>query len=223
MRRDVTERAFHHRYLLAWIGLVAVVSLLLWFDPAVAERLLSEEGPIETASALGYLLCGVALLIVRPDWPGKWHAVALLTLMCLRELDFHSRFTSMNITKIKFYLSADVPTMEKLIGASIIAYGIYALYRLVRLQGRPWLAGLRAGRACAFGVLYGLICAIVSKSLDGFARKMRDLEWTLDARAAEYAKVVEETLELGIALMFALSIYCYIRAGGSSMPRVRPD
>lgn len=72
-------------------------------------------------------------------------------------------------------------------------------------------------------MLYGLICAIVSKSLDGFARKMRDLEWTLDARAADYAKVVEETLELGIPLMFAVSIYCYIRAGGASMPRVRPD
>lgn len=223
MQRNVAERAVHHLYFLAWLGLMAAVALLLWLVPSEAACLLSEEGPIETDSALGYLLCGMALLVARPDWLSKWHAVTLLALMCLRELDFHSRFTDMNITKIKFYVSADVPVMEKRFGAAVIAYGLYALHRLVRQEGGAWLEGLRTGRACAYGALYGLICAFVSKSLDGFERRMRDLEWKMDARVADYAKYVEETLELGIALIFAIAIYCHFRAGGSYMPRIRPD
>lgn len=223
MHRNVSVRSFHLVYFLAWLGLTTIVGLLIWFAPAEAERLLSEEGPIETGSAVSYVLCGAALLVVRPDWPAKWHAVGLLVLMCLRELDFHSRFTSMNITKIKFYLSAEVPAKEKLVGIMVIAYGVFAVYRLVRLEGKAWLEGLRAGHACAFGVLYGVLCAIISKTLDGFARKMHDLEWTVDARSADYAKYFEETLELGIALMFGLAIYCHLRVKRGLVPHVGQD
>jgi hypothetical protein len=216
------ESDFHKLYLLVWVLLLAIVAALWLTNPDPKDFILSEEGPIEMIAAIGYMLCAGAVILLAGYWPGKWHAAFLLFMLGLRELDFHSRFTSMNLTKIKFYLSQQVPIHEKVIGFTVIALCLYAGYRLLRLEGRRWWADLKARRACAFGVLFGVICALAAKSLDGLARKLRDIGMVLDEQASNYATYVEETLEMGIALMFGLAIWCYYRHGAVRLnPPVR--
>ena len=204
---------FHRWYLAVWGVLAGIILALLLTRQFPKDFILSEDGPIEMVSAVSYFLCAGAVAYLGRDWSGRWHAAFLFVMLGLRELDFHSRFTTMNITKIKFYLSPQVPIDEKAAGLAVIALCCYAAYRLLRLEGKNWWSGLKQRRACAYGVLYGLLCAVLAKSLDGLARKFRDFGWALSEDSSRYAVYFEETLELGISLMFALAIWCYYRHG----------
>lgn len=205
--------AFFRYYLLVWGCLALLMAGLLLGGVGPKDFLLSESGPIELASAAGYLLCAIAIWRLASGWPGRWHAVVVMVLFALRELDFHSRFTSMNVSKIKFYLSPDVPVPEKLVGGAVVLWFFYAAYRLFRLEGRTWLDELLHRRACAYGVLFAMLCVVISKSLDGFARKLSALGLQVSAEAGTLASIFEEVLELGIPVMVGLAIFCYSRHG----------
>ncbi len=213
MTHGVAKEAFDQRmfrlYGAVWLFLVMTIVGLAWLDQDWLEPILSEGGAIESVSAFGYFVCAGVLLVLCRTWSGRWHGAVVLTLMGLRELDFHARFTDMNISKIKFYLSPEVPAMQKVAGLLVVVVLLYALYRLARDHGRRWLQGLRAGQACAYGVAFAIACAVIAKSLDGFARKLGELGWVASRQAVDYAMYFEETLEMGIPLMVALSIYCY--------------
>lgn len=206
-----SQTLFQTLYLFVWLLLAGIILALLSTRQLPEDFILSEAGPIEMISAISYFLCGLAVLFLAGAWAGKWPAAFLFLMLGLRELDFHSRFTTMNITKIKFYLSPQVPMNEKLIGFSVIALCCYATYRLLRIEGKRWWHDLKQGHACSYGVLFGLTCIGLAKSLDGLPRKFRDFGWQLDEEAAHLAGYIEETLELGISMMFALAIACYYR------------
>jgi len=75
-----------------------------------------EDGFIEDLTVLGYILCA-ALILILGGWTfARKKALGILTILLLltaRELNFHTRFTTMSITKTRFYFSADVPFVEK--------------------------------------------------------------------------------------------------------------
>jgi hypothetical protein len=200
-------------YGLVWLSLILILAGFIMAGVGPKDYLLSESGPVEMISAIGYLLCAASLLWLAGNWRGRWAATGLMIMFGLRELDFHSRFTSMNLSKIKFYLSPDVALPEKLIGGAVLALFVYCVFRLFQLEGRAWLADLRRGRACAFGVLFAMFCVVASKSLDGFARKLADLNIQVSSQASSYASTFEEVLELGIPFMIGLAIACYYRHG----------
>jgi hypothetical protein len=206
-----TLNDFQTLYALVWVLLSGIILVLIFARQLPEDFILSESGPIEMISAISYFLCGMAVLYLAGQWTGKWPTTFLFAMLGFRELDFHSRFTTMNITKIKFYLSPQVPLNEKLIGFTAIALCVYAAYRLQRIEGKRWWSDLTQCHACSYGVLFGLTCIVLAKSLDGLARKFRDFGWKLDDKTAHLAGYIEETLELGISMMFALAIWCYYR------------
>jgi hypothetical protein len=200
-------------YGLVWLALILILAGLIMAGVGPENHFLSESGPVEMVSAIGYMLCAASILWLAGNWRGRWAAAGLMILFGLRELDFHNRFTSMSLSKIKFYLSPDVALLEKLIGGAVLAMFVYFVFRLFQLEGRTWLADLRRGRACAFGVLFAMLCAVASKSLDGLARKLADFNVQISSQTSNYATLFEEVLELGIPVMIGLSIACYYRHG----------
>lgn len=58
-----------------------------------------------------------------------------------------------------------------------------------------------------------MLCVVISKSLDGFARKLSALGLQVSAEAGTLASIFEEVLELGIPVMVGLAIFCYSRHG----------
>lgn len=176
-----------------------------------AEPWLSEEGPVEIMSALGYGLCVAVLFWLLPTWSGRWPAAGVLIFFMLRELDFHKRLTTMSILKSKFYLGDEVAMPEKLAGGAVVAVVLYLFYRLIRFEAPAWFKQLRQGQACAYGVLFAGLLILVSKSLDGLARKLLDVGILISEQASTHATMVEEVLELGIPIMIGLAIVCYAR------------
>jgi hypothetical protein len=207
------SNTFFLYYALVWISLILMMAGLIMTEVGPEDDLMSESGPVEMVSAIGYVLCAASILWLAGNWHGRLAAVGLMIMFGLREMDFHSRFTSMNLSKIKFYLSPDVALLEKLIGGAVLAMFVYFVFRLFQLEGRTWLADLRRGRACAFGVLFAMLCAVASKSLDGLARKLADFNVQISSQTSNYATLFEEVLELGIPVMIGLSIACYYRHG----------
>lgn len=207
------SKLYFRLYSLVWLFLILLITGFVIAGVQPEDYLLSESGPIETLSAIGHLLCAAAIIRLAGDWSGRWPAAGLLILFALREMDFHNRFTTMSLSKSRFYLSPEVDMTEKLIGGAVIALFLYCIYRLFRVEGRSWLTELKRGKACAYGVLFALTCIVVAKSLDGFARKLADFGILVSSQASSYASIFEEVLELGIPIMIGLSIACYYRHG----------
>ncbi len=93
---------------LAARGLYVILALILPHDPM--ERLLQENGPIETASViLHFAVGGVALALWRQG--GNLFGLVGLAafLMGVREMDLHKAFTLHGIFSLKQYSYAEVP------------------------------------------------------------------------------------------------------------------
>ena len=98
-------------YAILFLSLVLLAAFVVNLGPTEAKALMSDTGPIERASALGYFLCaGYMLLAGGRDFARKYSYIIVLVALCgCRELDFDKRFTTMGILKSRFYLSSEVP------------------------------------------------------------------------------------------------------------------
>lgn len=175
--------------------------------------LVSENGPIETASAIGYFAV-LLIMLVQGGWGYlKSHAYifTLVAALGLRELDFDKRFTKMGILKSKFYVSPEVPSTEKIIGFLVIIILLYCIILLLRRHLRSFLAGcLKEVVPMSAGI--ALLFIILSKSIDGLSRKLGSLGINISHRISASSESIEEIVELGIPLMLLVSAIAFFNS-----------
>ncbi|MFP4445734.1 MAG: hypothetical protein ACLFPD_05760 [Desulfosudaceae bacterium] len=205
-------------YGLLLVGLAVVIGLLLAADPGVTAAWIRENGPVETLSAAGYGLALVLFAVLRRGVKSYPWFLLMLLAMGLRELDFHARWTTMTTTSTRFYVSPDVPLLEKIIALTVLAVLLYGFFRLIRSHGAGLMSGLRAGRPVEVGFLLGVALAVVAKLLDGLSRKMAGLGIIMSEASIDAAECVEEVLELGIPLMFIVAIIIAARTRSAGHP-----
>lgn len=191
----------------AYLLLLIVITLL---PGSIPVEIIRENGPIETLSAYGYFLFCIFIFyfnmkgIVRTGFaPGFF-----VLLLGLRELDFHSRFTTMGMFKSRFFVSPDVPAMEKaIVTVFILGLIIYLvlflkkrlpLFKRDLLAARPWAIAA----ACGFG------CVFLSKALDGNTKVVALLFPMLDDPRT-FSRSMEECLELFIPIFLIRSLILY--------------
>jgi hypothetical protein len=196
-----------------FVVLIAVTAGFSWLWQAEAERWIAEDGPVEMLSAAGYLACGALVWL----WAGKkvvhqWDVQIILLAMALRELDFHSRFTVMNVTKLRFFTSASVPWVEKTIGLAVVAVLAAALVSFGRKHADSAWRGLRTCSAVVYGVGLGVFTAMGSKLIDGLPRKLQAVGVDTPEWLRRVSCNAEEIFELGIPLLFILAVLFLIRA-----------
>jgi hypothetical protein len=194
------------------LGVVLLI-LAIWLATSQLEHeralsLIDEGGPIETLTAVCFLLGALAVLS-GPELARRWPAAAILLMFGLRELDFHSRFTTMNLTKSRFYLSPEVPLAEKLIGLCVLLFFIACLYLLVKRYGRIWLRRALRLESLSITIATAFLFLVVAKSMDGLPRKLKPLGITLDDATKLLATAGEELLEMGASLLL---LVCAITA-----------
>ena len=162
-------------YAILVFSLALLVAVVVYLGPTEAKLLLGETGPIERASALGYFLCaGYMVLLGGRDFVKRYaYIVVLVVLFGCRELDFDKRFTTMGILKSRFYISSDVPLLEKMIGLIVIALLLWAVINIVKNHLTSTLASLAILNERAVGVVMIFVLLVVSKSIDGLARKLK--------------------------------------------------
>lgn len=202
---------------------VFLVTLATSQSPEVFRPLFSESGPFEQMSVLLWALLGVALLLpgALPNRPRLAMAVVAL-LFAAREADLHKRFTVMSLEKIKFYLSPDVPMLQKLLGGLVwlmtVALLVYlgrALYGAVR---RQQLLHSGPGQVMMLAVLM----LPLSKVIDRFSSQLYEMfQIVLPPLVQRLIAAFEEGMEMIMPLLFLVAWQLY-RAQRPAAQQARP-
>ena len=205
-RPQTTALRTGNLYLVA--GVVMSTLALIFIGDPISHNLLQENGIIETASALGYLLCILLVVALRPSWPlsQTWPFLVILAFMCLRELDMDKSAFTLGFLKARQYTSDAVSLPEKLISIAILLLILSSVVAVIKRHGKPLLNGILNGSPHHLSVGLGIFFVLSSKLLDGINRKLSGLGLQVSADAENWALVYEEVAELGIAVAFALAI-----------------
>jgi hypothetical protein len=191
------------------------LALFQLFPEETKQLWLEENGPVETFSALGYFVCA-SIAVCWFGWQlrYKWYLVAILLLMGMRELDFHSRFTTMGVFKLRFFSSDAVPWSEKLIVTTLLLGIGFALILALRKEMPKIVMVIRQRPTLLVGVYCGLALAVLSKTIDGLARKLSAINVAAPDWFIEMASDAEEIMELAIPIMFTTALLQHIFAAG---------
>lgn len=181
---------------------VAVALDALWL--AGGARLTREGGGVELMSALLCLVAGAAFLR-RADGRGWfWPVPVLLAAMTLREFDADKGFTSEGLLGSKI-LARDTAVREKAVGVAVMTALAAALAVLLSRTVRPFLAALLRRAGWAVFAAGALALTVVTKSIDGLARKLRRFGVSVEAETAQVAGAAEEWLEPGIPVLLLMA------------------
>jgi hypothetical protein len=191
--------------------LLVLFCLTLFLGEENKKTFLREGGIIESATIFAYVVCVAYIVYKRKTIELKYFFFLVLFFM-LRELDFDARFTTMSIFKSRFYISPNVPLIEKAVGVMVIILLIYVAISIFTRHSKAFFTGLKQCSAVAFGALLTLIFLGTSKSIDGLARKLKGLGITVSAQIANHALAVEEIMEFGIPILILLTFSAYLES-----------
>jgi hypothetical protein len=79
---------------------------------------------------------------------------------------------------------------------------------LIYRYTREFLGGLKNHSPISLGALIAMVFLVVSQSLDGLDRKLRNLGVEIAGNSSVYASSAEEILELGIPIIVFLTLIC---------------
>jgi hypothetical protein len=210
-----------------WFAAVMLTLVVLFIfsttlDDATRKALLSEDGPVEIASAVLYFVCCAYLLLKGGlaffrRYP---YFVVIPLLFGMRELDFDKRFTTIGVLKIKFYVSPLEPWHTKLIVILLGLAVIVLIVMMIKKHLKALWESVRSGGDMGLGVVLVLVMLVVSKSLDGLERKCIAIGLSVPPLLAKYSSVAEEIIELGIPVIMLLLFRHYFSQRGRSVSQV---
>lgn len=192
------------------IYLAHLTFLALSLPKEVFDALFAETGPYEGMSIILWVTLGGLLLLSLPLQPRSVLAMAVLSLVfAAREADLHKRFTVMSLTKIKFYLSPDVPVLQKIIGGIVfIAVTIALIYLAKRLYNYlVHEGGLRSPLGQLLILPAVLLPLSLSKILDRIASQIYEIFGVrLPGTMSQLIAAYEEGLEMALPALFIVAL-----------------
>jgi hypothetical protein len=189
--------------------IVAVVAILLGLMLPVDQvaALMSEHGPVESATVAFYALA--ALLVALFPWRRlqRRHQLMLVILLGAfgaRELDLHKSLTGSSMLRFSFYLS-DAPLSHRVGSALVLIPVVISLLGLAR-QALPLLASVRRLEPAAVTVATFILTMLVSKVADRSINILAE-DFTVVFAAATGAAVLslEEVMEMCLPLLACLA------------------
>ena len=185
------------------LGLTCLLALLLWLAlPAqTVIGLMSEDGPVESATVVAYLLAVLAIWLLRAStWPTRLASSMVLLMFAAREMDLHRSLFGISMLKSRFYLSA--PLLPRLTALAILLPLAVALVYLLWKHARPLWRGLRQRQTVAVTIACFLMALATSKVIDRSLNvliEIADFHSPLWLQALQLA--FEETLELLLPIL----------------------
>jgi hypothetical protein len=199
--------------------LTAGIALAVWLalPPEGVMHLMSEEGPIETSTSALYFLVALlplALFFAPPAGTDRrsWLAIAVMSAAGgAREMDLHKAWTEKSVLKVSFYLG-QAPLHQKLISLLVLAAIGGALSYLLRRHMRRLWQELRQGQAVAVSVATLFVTTVITKVLDRAINLLaEDYGVATSYPIKALVSALEETMELGLPLIVALSLWQFLR------------
>ena len=161
----------------------------------LAAKLMDEDGPVESGTAVVYGLAIVAVWMVRrPDFgrPAA-AAVTIVLIACIaREVSLRRHLNALSASDCCI---GDWTMSVLLLLFLVSSIGLAAYYY------RPLLTGLRERRPTAIAIVTIACCLALSQLMDRLPKLMEQIEMLLGQRARIVALSVEETLELAVPLL----------------------
>ncbi|ADE15934.1 conserved hypothetical protein [Nitrosococcus halophilus Nc 4] len=207
----MNNKIYYRLYGLILTGLVIVTIFLQSASVALKDSIIKEGGVIESLSAIGYFAGAILAILIKRKIPHPTHVIFILVLLGLRELDFHNRFTTMSLSKITFYVSSEVPLLEKMIGVAIVSLVLYVIVHLAKTHFHGFISAVKKREPSAIGVGVGILLIFLTKILDGLSRKLASVGVTLSNNMEQLTEIIEEVFELGIPMMFIIAIVARFR------------
>lgn len=190
---------------LSLIPATIVMTLLvgMTLPPKFLLHYLTEDGPIESATAALWLALAVAASVFALQRHPRLFTFALLAALAgARELDVHTIFTTQSITKISYWLDLGIPWQEKAVVAAIgLPIAAFVAFQLWRVW--PHLRTLGgAGHPAIYTVLGIIGFAVFLLSIDGMPGHVAHLTGgPLSLRVRAIFASVEEIGELMLPVL----------------------
>lgn len=203
------DKPFLCLYVIA--GLLVIASLAILLDSVTAEKLSREGNFIENLTVILYFSGIVYLLFIASgDWKFRYYSAFVVSLFVLRELDMHSRLTSIRINNFSYYIEPTIPLVERVAVGAVLLICAYALIRYMINYGRHLVSGLRSRYGYSLTTVAALLVMLIAKLLDSAPRILREnFAIILSNKVKIPMRVVEETLELCIPLLILLACLQY--------------
>lgn len=171
--------------------------------------IIKEGSIIETLTVVVYAIVVLFLLQISFQQRASQYlpTSALVTLLALRELDFHTRFTTMGIFKTKFYISPEVPQVEKIVVSLLVLVLFLFLLAFIKHHFASFLCNLQQGKPVTVAIAFGIGSAVLSKIIDNMSELFHPLCFWYDP--VVMTRAIEEVLELAIPCFFMVAIYYF--------------
>ena len=207
----MTDRQTIIGFILAGAFLLLLFLFSFFLEGESKDLLLKEGGLIESVSAIGYFLCAATLIYKGglSYLKERYYLIIIIVFFMLRELDFDKKF-GFKIFKLRSYTGPTEPFAAKVLGAIFVFFLLYLLFKIIRVHAKDFLLDLRKGTTVSVGVFIAGCLIVVSKTLDGLARKLAGVV-EISKQTDIYASALEEVLELGIPIILLLTILAYFQ------------
>lgn len=192
-----------------WIG----GPLLAFVFPEARPFMFKEDGFIEEATPLLYMVAAALFLVAPYDLPRrKWMLAVVCLLFAAREYDIHELvsergflFFPDNFKDTQPFNYAVVETI------AVTSIAIFVAATLLSYARITW-TNLKNRDLHQYIVITGWMCVIVAVLTDGFKSKYFDLVGHLPPVWARYAvEAIEETAEFMIPVCFLVGLLEYYR------------
>ena len=174
------------------------------FSPSEWQALSDETSLLETGVVFVFLIAALFLAIRFIGTKGKMDFIFMMLMMmaAAREMSWHKEWTSDSILKSRFYLSPETPILEKIIGASVLLFLIYATFQLIK-RVPIFITDLWRFHAESIGIAMAIGLLVIAKAIDSKDR----LPYVGDALSGYdgmYLRLIEESFEMASALFFVV-------------------
>ncbi|MCR8828011.1 hypothetical protein [Pseudosulfitobacter koreensis] len=201
----------HRPHLLVGVAIAAIAATIGFvhtMDPGTQAALLVEGGPVQSLTVVVYAVC-IALILV--SWSpatlrSRWNIPAVLLVFIFIELDLDKSYFTVGLLKSRQYIGDQVALPERALSFVLIGLIVALVLSILIREARGFLSELRDLNPSALAALTGIALIFVSEASDGIGRKLEGLGIVLPRQMENSAYIVEEVVELGIPVMFAVAI-----------------
>jgi len=189
--------------------------IVLVLPKSLQDLFLVENGIVESLTFVSYLIC-LALIIKLGslEWiKSRWHLLAIILLLALREADFHVLFTGQSIFRTRLYLDPETPFLVAASGMAVILVILWLFIHVLRKYGVGLVRDVTNRVASALFVFVAILFVVFSKSIDGITRKLDVLNIEISKSSEYLIMQLEEISELGIPLSLCIAVLLYFPQG----------
>jgi hypothetical protein len=169
--------------------------------------LFSETGFFEKVSILAWLIVALVILLTFPPRRRIHYGLSALFVMCsMREADWHKKFTTDGIFKLRYYTKSIAPLAEKIPAACVLLLFIgLTLYALI--SGFRYLRTAENRRNEAVWIMFiGIGLFFLGKILDRSSSLLeKSFNILVPSATKHYIAAYEEGFEMITPLVIALA------------------